>query len=252
MKATRIEFRMRMAINAAIVLMGFWAPWIGNGQRIPLLEWLPLKLAQSGLFSFHSAVSIAVGLAILIAAKAVVFRVWGAAYLGPAIVMHSRMNADALVATGPYRYVRNPLYIGLWAMMAALAFLMPPSGALFVLIAIPVFLLRLILAEEAFLTNKLGPPYRDYMNAVPRLIPRLRTGVPSVCSKPQWLSAALSELTPIGVFIAFVVFAWSYDALTAERVIVVSLGLSLLARALTPRPEPSRRIDDDVSPHSME
>jgi hypothetical protein len=196
------------------------------------LEWLPLELSQHGLLNFETAVRATLVIAALIAAKAAVFRIWGAAYLGPATVIHSQMKADALVAVGPYRYVRNPLYIGLWAMMAALSFLMPPTGALFVLIAIPVFVLRLILGEEAFLTNKLGQPYLDYQHAVPRLVPRLRTTLPHATSKPQWLRAALSELTPIGVFVAFVVLAWSYNTLLAEKVILVSFGLSLIARAL--------------------
>jgi protein-S-isoprenylcysteine O-methyltransferase Ste14 len=224
-----------MAINSLIVLLGFWAPWIGvwgTGRRIPLLEWLPLELSQHGLLNFETAVRATLVIAALIAAKAAVFRIWGAAYLGPATVIHSQMKADALVAVGPYRYVRNPLYIGLWAMMAALSFLMPPTGALFVLIAIPVFVLRLILGEEAFLTNKLGQPYLDYQHAVPRLVPRLQTILPSASGRPQWLRAALSELTPIGVFVAFVVLAWSYNTLLAEKVILVSFGLSLIARAL--------------------
>ena len=35
------------------------------------------------------------------------------------------------MADGPYRYVRNPLYIGLWCMVIAMAFLMPASGRIF-------------------------------------------------------------------------------------------------------------------------
>ena len=48
MRATAIEFRLRMAINAAIIILGFWAPWIeplALGRRITLLEWLALSWA---------------------------------------------------------------------------------------------------------------------------------------------------------------------------------------------------------------
>jgi protein-S-isoprenylcysteine O-methyltransferase Ste14 len=144
------------------------------------------------------------------------------------------MKGEALVADGPYRYVRNPLYIGLWAMTVALAFLMPVSGALFVLVAIPLFMLRLTLAEEAYLSEKLGPPYLEYLRAVPRLIPRFRSSLPHSGRKPQWFRAILSELTPIGVFLAMAVFSWGYDLGLGERIIVVCFGLSLVVRALLP------------------
>jgi protein-S-isoprenylcysteine O-methyltransferase Ste14 len=237
MKATKIEFRLRMAIMAVIITLGFTVPWSGLhsiGTRLPLLDWLPLELSRHGVITFFAATRLVIVLAALIAAKAMVFRVWGAAYLGPSTVIHRNMRGDALVASGPYRYVRNPLYIGLWAMTGALAFLMPPTGALFVLIAVPLFLLRLTLGEEAFLTAKLGQPYLEYLRDVPRLVPRLHTALPPAAGKPQWLRAICSELTPIGVFLALAVFSWSYNNLLVERVILVSFGASLIVRALLP------------------
>jgi protein-S-isoprenylcysteine O-methyltransferase Ste14 len=233
MKATRIEFRLRTAIMAILIALGFWAPWIERwhlGTRIPLLMGLPLEFSRHGLVSFSVAVPLVIVLAALIAAKAVVFRVWGTAYLGPATMQHRHMKADVLIASGPYRYVRNPLYIGLWAMTAALAFLMPPTGALFVLLAVPLFLLRLTLGEEAFLAGELGQPYLEYLRAVPRLIPRPRSALPPSGRKPQWLHAVFSEISPIGIFLAMAVFSWSYNLRLMEKVIVVSFGVSLLAR----------------------
>jgi protein-S-isoprenylcysteine O-methyltransferase Ste14 len=235
MKATNIEFRLRMVIMPILIMLGFWAPWIGlwgAGTRFPLLMWLPLELSRQGLVSFSVAMPLVIVLAALIAAKGMVFRLWGAAYLGPATVIHRNMKSEALVACGPYRYVRNPLYIGLWSMTVALAFLMPTTGALFVLIMVPIFLLRLTLGEEAFLTVELGQPYHDYLRAAPRLVPRLRTTLPAAAGKPQWFRAVFSEFTPIGVFIAFAVFSWSYNLRLMEKVILVSFGISVVARAL--------------------
>jgi protein-S-isoprenylcysteine O-methyltransferase Ste14 len=237
MKATKIEFRLRMVINAAILLLGFWSPWIsgwGVGSRIPLRAWLIFKIGEFGLVSYSTTFTLVVLLGAMIAAKALLFRLWGSAYLGPATVIHAEMTGDVLVADGPYRYVRNPLYIGLWAMTVALTFLMPVSGALFVLIAMPIFLLRLTLAEEAYLSEKLGQPYREYLRAVPRLVPRFRNSLPRSGSKPQWGRAMLSELTPIGVFLAMAAFSWGYDLRLGERIIVVCFGLSLVVRALMP------------------
>jgi Phospholipid methyltransferase len=149
-------------------------------------------------------------------------------------VNHGEMQAGAVMAAGPYRYVRNPLYIGTWFMIAAMTFIMTPTGALFVMVALTIFELRLILGEEAFLTQQLGEPYIAYRNAVPRIFPRLRTTVPPSHTKPHWLRSVLAELNPIGIFITLAFFSWTYNHWLMIQAILVSLGLSIVVRALMP------------------
>jgi protein-S-isoprenylcysteine O-methyltransferase Ste14 len=237
MKASSIEFRLRMPIMVIIIFLGFWAPWtemwgLGFGQRISLLEWLPLELSRLGLLSFAVASPMVNVLGALFAAVGMVLRVWGAAYLGYSTVHHGQMQGSAMMADGPYRYLRNPLYVGGWCMMAAMAFLMPPSGALFAMALLTVFLLRLILAEEAFLANKLGEPYLTYLRAVPRLFPGLRTSLPAAGHKPNWAVALLTELNPIGIFITLAFLSWSYDHELMIKAVLISFGASLVVRAL--------------------
>ncbi len=238
MRASAIEFRLRMLINATIIILGFWAPWIEPwhiGRRISLLEWLALELSRIGIMSFSMATTALLILAALIAAKAVVFRVWGTAYLGAGTVNSMSMVAGTVMVDGPYRYMRNPLYIGLWCMVIALAFLMPVSGAVFAVILAGVFALRLTLGEEPFLTAKLREPYIAYMRAVPRFIPRFRRVPAPAGTKPHWFRALLAELTPIGVFVAIVVYARNYDPEIMGRIILVFFGASLVVRAFLPR-----------------
>jgi protein-S-isoprenylcysteine O-methyltransferase Ste14 len=226
-----------MAINAAIIILGFSSPWInawGLGQRVPLLEWLALELSRLGLVRFTVASPIVIAAAASIAAVGAVFRVCGTAYLGPTTVNSLQMRAGAVMADGPYRFVRNPLYLGLWCMVAAMAFLMPLTGALVALALLTVFLFRLILGEEAFLAARLGESYQHYLRAVPRLIPRFRNPLPSAGTQPDWLRAALVETTSVGVFVALAVFSWSYDNRLMLRVILIGFGISLITRALTP------------------
>ena len=244
MKASAIEFRLRMAIMAAIVTLSFWAPWIevlGIGKRIPLLEWLALELSRLGLVPFTVATPFVILAAALIAAAAAILRVWGTAYLGVFTVHSMQMKAGAVMAEGPYRHLRNPLYLGSWCMFAAMAFVMPASGALFAMPLLTFFLLRLILGEEAFLISRIGEPYRAYLRTVPRLFPRLRSTLPPSVSKPRWLNSAVSELNPIGVFVILAFLSWSYNNRLMVRAIIVSFGLSLVVRALMPgfKPEPS-------------
>ncbi len=238
MGATAIEFRLRMLINAAIITLGFWAPWIepmGMGKRITLIEWLALSLARHGLLPFNIATPAVIIAGAVVAALAVLLRVTGAAWLGPGTVIHPEMQARAVVAAGPYRFVRNPLYLGLWCMVAAIALVMPPTGALVAMALLTIFLLRLTLGEERFLSARLGEPYRHYLLAVPRFLPRLRSPLPVAETKPHWLRAILSELTPIGVFVAIAFLSWSYDHTLMIKAMLISFGASLVVRALMPR-----------------
>jgi protein-S-isoprenylcysteine O-methyltransferase Ste14 len=237
-----MEFRLRMVINAAIIILGFWAPWIekwGLGRRMTLLEWLALELGRTELVRFTVAVPIVIVVSALIAALGAGLRVWGTAYLGTGTVNSLNMLANGVVADGPYRYVRNPLYLGLWFMVAALGFIMPVTGALFAVVLVSVFMVRLILGEEAFLTAQIGEPYTLYRRAVPRLIPLLRTRVAAGGGRPHWVRAALAELTPIGVFIALAFLSWSYDSRLMGRAVLIFFGASLVVRALLP-PSPAR------------
>lgn len=237
MRATALEFRLRMAIMVTLIVLGFWAPWIGllhSGPRISLLEWLALQLGRSGAAPFSMATALVIVAAGLMAALAAVLRVWGTAYLGAGTVNHLEMQAGAVMADGPYRLVRNPLYLGSWLLIGAIAFLMPPTGALFTMALLTVFLLRLILAEEAFLQQQLGEPYEAYLRQVPRLVPSLRSKLPSAGHAPHWGHAALAEINPIGVFLVMAVLSWSYEEELMVRAILVSFGISLVVRAFMP------------------
>ena len=240
MKASAIEFRLRMVIQIVIVFLGFWAPWLGMfdmGRRIGTLEWLALGISHLGIASFTVATPIVIVLGALAAAIGAVLRVWGAAYLGFDIVHHGQMQGSGVMAAGPYRYERNPLYLGGWFMMIAISLLMPPSGALFTMVLITVFYLRLILGEEAFLAAQLGEPYAEYFRTVPRLLPRLRAGLPAAAAQPRWLAALLAEVTAIGVFVTLAFLSWTYDNLLMIKAILISFGISLVVRAFMPRRE---------------
>jgi protein-S-isoprenylcysteine O-methyltransferase Ste14 len=246
MRASTVEFRMRGLILTLIVVLGFWAPWLQAldlGKRVSLLEWFALQLSRSGLLRFMVATPVVIAVGAILAFLGVVLRVWGTAYLGPGIVNSRQLKAGSLLADGPYRYVRNPLYLGTWFMLAAMSFLMTPTGALFAIVLITFFLLRLILAEEWWLAGRIGQPYRDYTRAVPRIIPRLRTNVPSSESRTNWFAAFISELNALSVFITLAVLSWTYDHELMIKAIVIGFGISLIARALLPgnlKSSPSR------------
>jgi protein-S-isoprenylcysteine O-methyltransferase Ste14 len=248
MRASAIEFRLRMLINAAIIFLGFWAPWIGwlrVGHRMPLIGWLGLELSRMGIVSFGTATPLLIAIAALFALLGCFFRVSGTAFLGPGTVTSTKMIAGKVMADGPYRFVRNPLYIGIWCMVAALAFLMPATGALLAIVLISIFLLRLTLGEEAFLSSQLGEPYRAYLRAVPRFIPRFRGAPAAAGEKPRWLRAVSAELTPVGILAGIVAYSRDYNLALAVRIILIFFGASLVVRAFMPgvlEPSPRRYV----------
>lgn len=235
MKASAIEFRLRMWIQIVIVFLGFWAPWLRPldwSGRISTLAWLAMEISRLGIASFSVATPVVIVCGALAALVGAVLRVWGAAYLGYSTVHHEDMQGGAVMAAGPFRYLRNPLYLGGWFMMLAICLLMTPSGAFFTMVLVTFFYLRLILGEEAFLATKLGEPYKEYLRAVPRLAPRLRSSLPASQAKPDWLIAVLTEINPIGIFVALAFLSWSYDNELMLKFILATFALSMVVRGL--------------------
>ena len=132
-----------MIIQIVIVVVAIWAPWVQPWNiklRMSTLEWLALEIGRSGIVTFAVAVPVVIIFGAILAAIGALLRVWGAAYLGYDVVHHAHMQAGGVMAAGPYRYMRNPLYLGGWFMMAAISLLFTPSGALFMVVLIGVLL----------------------------------------------------------------------------------------------------------------
>ena len=237
MRATTLEFRFRFLIHALIYLVGFVAPWnfVLHYDTIRTWQLLAAYLNRSGALGFSAATIAVLSAGIVLAFLAALVRTWGAAYLGASVVHDGGLVGGAVVAAGPYRYVRNPLYLGTVLHTLALCLLMPPTGAAFCVIAIVVVQLRLIGAEEPFLTAQLGESYVAYCTKVPRLLPALRAKVAASAARPMWATAFVGELYFWGAALAFAVAGWRYNAQSILQGVIISLGVSLVARAFLPK-----------------
>ena len=81
-----------------------------------------------------------------------------------------------LVAHGPYRWVRNPLYISGNALLWGTAFVLGSSGLLALGFVIAIgFHLFVVTYEEPHLEQRYGDSYREYQTRVPRWLPRFPT-----------------------------------------------------------------------------
>jgi len=179
-------------------------------------SWLPVPLIFALLIiprqSQVSAVACwTIGAALVAAGEAL--RLWGVQHIG----VISRTRSDRLgplVSSGPFAFVRNPLYVGnilLWAGFAV-------SARLLSLAPIAVALLgfeyhAIVRWEEQLLDARLGPAYRSYASRVPRWIPAL------------WARPGLSAETAIDR----AEFSWG-DTLFSERgtLLAIAAGYLLL------------------------
>ena len=77
------------------------------------------------------------------------------------------------VAVGPYRYVRNPMYIGGWIVLAGFGLYEESiSILLFSFVWILIFHFFVLLVEEPGLTKRFGDSYLEHKKSVNRWTPR--------------------------------------------------------------------------------
>jgi protein-S-isoprenylcysteine O-methyltransferase Ste14 len=233
MKASALEFRFRFLIHGLIYLIGFVAPWnfAVHYDTIRTWQWLAANVTRQGWLGFSVATISVLVAGIVLAFVAAMVRTWGTAYLGAGIVHDGALHGESMVAAGPYRFVRNPLYIGTFLHTLALVLLMVPTGAVFTIVAIAIVQLRLIGAEEAFLPSQLGESYAAYCAKVPRLLPAFMPRVAASAVRPEWVSGFLGEIYFWGAAVSFAVAGWRYNAQLVLQGVIISLGVSLVARA---------------------
>lgn len=141
--------------------------------------WLPVPIALAILLippgeTPRPAGEILLGVGLTAIGEAI--RLWGVHHIG--VVSRTRSHRlGPLVETGPFGYVRNPLYIGnilLWVGFAVTAGLLWLASIVFVLLAAEYH--WIVMWEEALLVERRGEAYREYARRTPRWLPSLHHG----------------------------------------------------------------------------
>jgi protein-S-isoprenylcysteine O-methyltransferase Ste14 len=239
MKFYAALFRYRSWILTVLVILGFVAPWQRIHGARPGSTWLYLAgiLARHGIFSIAGASIAVMAVAILLAVLAALLRTWAAAYFGRGVVEDRALHSDAVVADGPYRFVRNPLYLGTWLNILALTILMPTGGAIFAILTSVAFNAALVRAEERNLRAVSGEMYAAYARKVPRWIPAMTPRVAAGKMQAKWLSGLVGELYFWGAAITYIAFASRYNVTILEQGVLVSLGVGIVVQGIwRPRP----------------
>ena len=80
---------------------------------------------------------------------------------------------ERLVATGPYAYTRNPMYLGHIIFLIGLTLTLKSWLAAMITAGVAIWFHRRVLSDEKELAQTLGQPYVEYTQSVKRWIPRL-------------------------------------------------------------------------------
>jgi protein-S-isoprenylcysteine O-methyltransferase Ste14 len=238
MRASKYEYKFRFLLHGLIYGIGFWCPWIDHNSMAAKSTWLTIAqtFASHGWLHFFAATDAVLVVALVLTGLGALLRVWGSAYVGSGVVASHNMHGDALLADGPYRRTRNPLYLGTLLHTMGLSILMPVSGAIVCVALIWLLQIRLALAEEPFLATRFGSAYAIYKARVPRFLPAPTPQVPSAGKHPRWLQSLLGEIYFVLVFLVLAVWGWHFNAQPLLRGVLISVGVWLVVRAFLPSP----------------
>lgn len=173
---------------------------------------LLLHTISPGAEKNDAALRAVFGFAALIGILAAALRTWASAYLRSDIVHDTALRTEGLVADGPFRFVRNPLYLGNILLSLGMALLMSPVGALVVVFGQTFFLVRLIKREEWELLHSEGDRFAAYRAAVPMLVPSLVPRVPSGRTEPHFVEGLVGESFSWILALAMVAFALTLNS----------------------------------------
>ncbi len=204
MKATNWEFTNRALLFGLIFALSFPLYFLDHqNSTAALASWLGSRFQRDPdvvarlLFAFAAILLIVAAL----------LRTWASSYLRAGVVYAAEVNTDSLVADGPYRLVRNPLYFANVLMVTGMGAMISRTGFLVAVVAMLVFCYRLILREEAELQAGQGEQYEDYSKAVPRLWPSLWPRIASTGRQARWTEGFKAESWYWGFAAALVAFA---------------------------------------------
>ena len=229
MRATEFEFNNRFWIIGLVFFVGFGVYRLDPVNfGIGLLHLLaPTIDPDSARGNFWLRVIFAGGAALVFFAA--LLRTWATAYLRTEIVHDAPMHSEALVADGPYRHVRNPLYLANLFLAAGFGVMASRLGWVVMVLGMLLVVYRLILREEDGLLKTQGESYRAYLKAVPRLWPSLSARLPGSGAAPRWGQAFGAELFIWLFGVGVLIFAVTLNAKYALMVIAASFPIYFLA-----------------------
>jgi protein-S-isoprenylcysteine O-methyltransferase Ste14 len=150
----------------AIQSVAIFAVWVFHRNDLGPFLPIPMPLWAQAAILFAGMLIAVLSLWLSIAAVRTLGKQW--TYVARVIEGHR------LITTGPYRFVRNPIYLSMFGSLIATGLVFTRWWALAA--AIPIFLIGTwirISREEKLLASTFGPEWQDYKRRAPALFPGL-------------------------------------------------------------------------------
>jgi protein-S-isoprenylcysteine O-methyltransferase Ste14 len=159
-------------------------------------SWLPVPLALAVVTLHTGSVEgmwpIIAGMALIVVGE--LLRCWAVRHIGTISRTRTSTRQGPLITSGPFRMVRNPLYLGNWMIWTGLVVV---SRLIWMLpIAWTVFALQygtMVIWEEARLRSMFGRQYDRYALDVPRWLPARPNDLAPLPTRHPWRAVAFSE-----------------------------------------------------------
>lgn len=232
MKATNWEFTNRAMIFGMIIGVSFGLYSVDHENvTSKLADWAGPRL-QIDADLLTRLLFYAAALLLVLAA---LLRTWASAYLQAAVVYASQVKTQTLVADGPYRYLRNPLYFANLLLAIGMGSIASRSGCVLMFAGMWLFCYRLILREEGELQSSQTVSYDAYKRAVPRLWPSARPRVASSGRPAKWADGFNAECWYWGFALGMGSFAATLSLKIFFAAVGAAIGLLWISSSLRRR-----------------
>jgi len=237
--ATEFEYRHRGLIIVIIFVIAYACYSLD-----PLNIVYAIVPKNPNFFSQDALVHLVYAASALLAGVAAAVLTWATAY------RFSSPSSDKLQAVvqrsgGPYRYVRNPHYIGYFLLIVALGSFLSRSGFPILIAAETLLFLRLIPQEEKQLERQYGEHFREYSKRVRRLLPSLHPQIVANVESPRWREAFWHHAFQWGLVATLIAFAYTLSDPVGYAFgfgTVSVFGLQIVLRAVLKRYKIRRKL----------
>jgi protein-S-isoprenylcysteine O-methyltransferase Ste14 len=144
---------------ASVILLLIYIPGFIDFALLPINTYIRI---------IPGCILIALGLSLFFSAHSHLRNNWSP------IIEKKFSKSKTLVKTGPYKYIRHPIYTA--SLIALLGFGLLSANWLFFFIPLAILLtlyIKKIPKEEASLIKNFGKPYKEYMKSTGSLIPKI-------------------------------------------------------------------------------
>ncbi|RCK73604.1 MAG: putative protein-S-isoprenylcysteine methyltransferase [Ignavibacteriae bacterium] len=158
--------------------------------------------------------SILIGLVLVILGE--FLRLWGVSIAGSETRTTKEVGGSNLITSGPFAYVRNPLYLGNIIIYLGVGIMSLAAFPTLTLITLLYFIFQyymIVSLEEEHLLNVYGDEYKQYKYYVPKFLPNFKKYRLTKANQPQldWIKGLKSErrtLQAIIIIVLTILIIW--------------------------------------------